>query len=509
MRHVGAPDGRRGSPGGQVEIAPRREVVYKTGFFEEIPVLKLETRAPSFRAAWDKICSRGSDEDEAPVREAALRIVEDVRARGDAALLEHTRRFDGWDPGTAAGVALGPADFRAAFRGLPAAGRRALVLAAERVRAFHARETDSEVRSRRDAIGATLAQVVRPLARVGLYVPGGTARYPSSVLMTAVPAKVAGVPEVVVCSPGVKGTGEMDAWTLAACHVAEVGRLFRVGGAQAVAAMAYGTATIPAVDKICGPGNAYVAAAKRLVFGKVDIDMIAGPSEILVLADATADAAEIASDLLAQAEHDVRAVSVLVTTSAKVADAVLAEVERQLADLPRREIASRSIADRGAVVVAADLDEAILLADAFAPEHLALHARNAARLVPRISRAGAVFVGASTPEAVGDYLAGPSHVLPTAGTARFASPLSVATFRRRMSVLELTPAALATVAPAIEALARAEGLEAHWRAVAVRIEKAKPAKTAKAAPRAKAVRAARRPAPAGPRRRARAERRSR
>ena len=430
---------------------------------------KLDTRDPSFRAAWERVCARGSDEDEAPVREAAQRIVSDVRARGDAALLEYTRRLDGWDPATAADVVLGPDAMRAAYDSLPPEGRRALALAARRISAFHRRERDAEVPSRRDAIGATLAQVVRPLARVGLYVPGGTARYPSSVLMTAIPARVAGVAEIVVCSPGVRGTGEMDAWTLAACHVSGVSRLFRVGGAQAVAALAYGTATIPAVDKICGPGNAYVAAAKRLVFGRVDIDMIAGPSEILVLADARARPAEVAADLLAQAEHDVRAVSVLVTPSAALVDATLAEVERQLAALPRREIAGASIRDRGAAVVARDLAEAVRLADEFAPEHLALHARNAASLVRRISRAGAVFVGTSTPEAVGDYLAGPSHVLPTAGTARFASPLSVATFRRRMSVLELTPAALAAVAPAVEVLARAEGLEGHWRAVEVRL----------------------------------------
>ncbi len=443
---------------------------------------KLDSRAPTFRADWVRLCARGSDEDEAPVREAAARIVEDVRARGDAALLEYTRRLDGWEPGTAAGLALGKAEFAAAFRGLPATGRTALTLAARRIADFHRRESDAEVRSRRDAIGATLAQVVRPLARVGLYVPGGTARYPSSVLMTAIPARVAGVREVVVTSPGVKGTGEMDAWTLAACHVSGVSRLYRVGGAQAVAALAFGTATVPAVDKICGPGNAYVAAAKRLVFGQVDIDMIAGPSEILVLADATADAAEVASDLLAQAEHDVRAVSVLVTPSARLAAAVEAEVARQLGDLPRREIAARSIEERGAVVVTRGMAEAVALADEFAPEHLALHARNAPALVQRISRAGAVFVGTSTPEAVGDYLAGPSHVLPTAGTARFASPLSVATFRRRMSVLELTPAALAAVAPAVETLARAEGLEGHWRAVEVRVRRPVPLRARRARP---------------------------
>jgi histidinol dehydrogenase len=436
-------------------------------------VLKLSSRDPSFRAAWGRVCARGSDEDEAPVREAAARIVADVRARGDEALLELTRRFDRWDPGDAAGLVAGPREFAAAYRALPAAGRKALALAAARIEAFHARERDAEVPRFRDRSGATLAQLVRPLARVGLYAPGGTARYPSSVLMTAIPARVAGVREIYVTTPAVHGTGAVDDWTLAACHVSKVKALFKVGGAQAVAALAYGTATIPPVDKICGPGNAYVAAAKRLVFGQVDIDMIAGPSEILVLADGRADADEVASDLIAQAEHDVRAVSVLVTTSAAVADATLAAVDRQLADLPRREIAAISLRDRGAVVVAGGMKEAVALANEFGAEHLALHAAGAGKLVPGIVSAGAVFVGDATPEAVGDYLAGPSHVLPTAGTARFASPLSVATFRRRMSVLQFTPAALASVAPAVEALAAAEGLEGHWRAVKVRVEKAK------------------------------------
>jgi histidinol dehydrogenase len=438
---------------------------------KEEPVQKLATTDPAFAAAWAAVCARGSDEDEAPVREAAARVVADVRARGDAALLEYTARWDGWTPKGAADLSLGPKDFAAAFRALPPAGRAALRLAASRIQAFHARERDAEVPDFTDRLGARLAQVVRPLARVGLYVPGGTARYPSSVLMTAIPARVAGVEEVVVTTPAVKGTGAVDGWTLAACHVSGVGRLLKVGGAQAVAALAYGTATLSKVDKICGPGNAYVAAAKRLVFGQVDIDMIAGPSEILVLADGTADPAEVAADLLAQAEHDVRAQAVLVTTSRALAVAVEAEVARQLADLPRREIAGRSIAERGAVVVAGTLTEAVRLADAYAPEHLALHVEGAGKLVHKLSRAGAIFVGRSTPEAVGDYLAGPSHVLPTAGTARFASPLSVATFRRRMSVLQFTPKALAAVAPAVEALAGAEGLEGHWRAVKVRVEK--------------------------------------
>jgi histidinol dehydrogenase len=350
------------------------------------------------------------------------------------------------------------------------AGRRALRTAADRIEAFHRRETDAVVRPYRDALGARLGQVSRPLARVGLYVPGGTARYPSSVLMTAVPARVAGVGEVVAASPADRRTGRVDAWTLAACHVAGVSRLFRMGGAQAVAALAYGTGTVPAVDKICGPGNAWVAAAKRLVFGQVDIDMHAGPSEVLVLADAGASPREAAADLLAQAEHDVRAVSVLVATDERVAQATFAEVMRQLAGLPREAIARRSIEDRGAIVLARGIAEAVRLADDFAPEHLVLLARGAAALVPRLARAGAVFVGSRTPEAIGDYVAGPSHVLPTAGTARFASPLSVATFRRRMSVVEMSPRSLAALAPVVEALAAAEGLEAHARAVRVRLE---------------------------------------
>ena len=438
----------------------------------------LQTIDAGFPEAWAKLCARGSEEDEGSVREAAARIIADVRARGDAALLDLTARFDGWQPGAAAALALGPADFAAAFKRLPRAARAALELAADRITAFHERETDSEVRPFRDRAGATLGQVTRPLARVGVYAPGGTARYPSTILMTAIPARVAGVREIVACSPAIRGTGEVDLWTLAACHVAGVARLFKVGGAQAIAALAYGTASVPAVDKICGPGNAYVAAAKRLVYGQVDLDMIAGPTEIVVVAGPRANPAEAASDLLAQAEHDVRAVPVLLTPSAKLAEAIRVEVQRQLQDLPRREIAGRSIEERGALVVTRDVAEAIRLADDFAPEHLALLLPDAAKWVKRISRAGAVFVGTHTPEAVGDYVAGPSHVLPTAGTARFASPLSVATFRRRMSVLDLSAAALAAVAPAVDALAAAEGFEGHARAVRMRVAAAQVRKAA-------------------------------
>ena len=429
----------------------------------------LSSVEPDFPERWARICARGSEEDEAGVREAAARIVADVRSRGDAALLEHTRRLDGWQPAGAGALALGPGEFARAWRGLPAPARKALSVAARRIEAFHQRETDAVVPLYRDPLGARLGQVSRPLARVGLYVPGGTARYPSSVLMMAIPARVAGVKTVVAVSPADRATGEVDAWTLAACHVSGVSRLFKIGGAQAIAALAFGTPTVPAVDKICGPGNAYVAAAKRLVFGHVDIDMIAGPSEVLVLADASARPAEAAADLLAQAEHDPRAVAVLVATTERTARQVLAEAERQLASLPRADVARRSLEERGAAVIARNVAEAVRLADEFAPEHLVVLAKGASGIVPKLSRAGAVFLGSRTPEAVGDYVAGPSHVLPTAGTARFDSPLSVATFRRRMSVVEMSPRALAALAPAVEALTAAEGLEGHARAVRVRL----------------------------------------
>jgi len=457
----------------------------------------LSTKDSLFDPEWRKLCARGSRDDEGPILLVVGRTVGDVRARGDAALFELTERFDGWRPHDGAAITAGPAEFEAAFASLPEQGQKALRLAARRIADFHERERDAEVPLRKDRTGSRLGQVTRPLGRVGLYVPGGTARYPSTVLMTAVPARIAGVTEVLACSPARKPAeaggreGVVDAWTLGACHVAGVARLYKVGGAQAVAAMAYGTATVPAVDKICGPGNAYVTAAKRLVFGAVDIDMLAGPTEIAVVAAAGADPAECAADLLAQAEHDVRAVAVLFTPSAQLAAAVEAEVKRQLQDLPRRAIAEQAVEERGALLVTRDLAEAVRLADEFAPEHLALLVPDAQGWLPRISRAGAVFAGSHTPEAVGDYLAGPSHVLPTAGTARFASPLSVATFRRRMSVIDFSPRALRAVAPAVEALAAAEGLEGHARAVRLRVAGASPApRRSRSAGR---IRAARRP----------------
>ncbi len=312
--------------------------------------------------------------------------------------------------------------------------------------------------------GARLELRTQPLARVGIYVPGGTARYPSSVLMTAIPAGVAGVAEVVMVTPG------PSAETLCAARVAGVDRVFEIGGAQAVAALAYGTATVPRVDKIVGPGNQWVAVAKRMVFGEVDIDSVAGPSEVLIVADDGADPRWIAADLLAQAEHDTEARPILVTTSAALADAVADAVEAQLASLPRVAIARPSIDRYGAVVIVDSLDDALALAERYAPEHLELQLRDARAVAARVRRAGAIFVGAYTPEAAGDYTAGPNHVLPTGGAARYASPLGVYDYIKHTTVLELDRAALAAQAADIRALAEVEGLDAHGRSVAIRFE---------------------------------------
>jgi histidinol dehydrogenase len=385
------------------------------------------------------------------------RIVSAVRRRGDRALLAFTRRFDGvrLSPRT---LAVPPAALAAAYRGLAPAVRRDLALAARRIRAFHLRQRERSW-SYRDASGARLGQMIRPLARVGVYVPGGRAAYPSTVLMTVIPARVAGVPEVVAVSPGPSPI------VLAACHVAGVDALYRVGGAQAIAALAYGTRTIPRVDKIVGPGNVYVATAKRLCFGTVGIDSIAGPSEVLIVADGRADAEMVAADMLAQAEHDPLAAAVCVTPDRRLAARVAAALERQLAALPRRTIAARSLANFGAIVVVRSLAEAVALANRIAPEHLELLVRTPERWAGRVRAAGAVFLGPWAPEAFGDYLAGPNHVLPTGGTARFASPLGVYDFVKRTSLIGATPKTLRRLGPAVGRLARLEGLDAHGRAV--------------------------------------------
>jgi len=399
----------------------------------------------------------------AEVERAVRAIVEAVRRRGDAALLAYTRRFDR--------VTLGPralevprAAMRRALDEMPPVVRRDLRLAARRIRDFHRRQRQGSW-SYRDASGTRLGQQVRALDRVGVYIPGGTAAYPSSVLMNVIPAKVAGVGEVI----GVTPPGRAGAAVLAAAHLAGVDRLFRVGGAQAIAALAYGTRSIPRVDKICGPGNAWVATAKRLVFGVVDIDMVAGPSEVLIVADARASAAHVAADLLSQAEHDPLAAAILVTPSAALVRAVQTELARQLAALPRRAIARRALRRHGTAFVTTDLAAAVALANRLAPEHLELAVRRPERWLPEIRHAGAIFLGEHAPEPFGDYLAGPNHVLPTGGSARFSSPLGVYDFVKRSSVIGATPAALRRLGPAVMRLARLEGLDAHARAVALRL----------------------------------------
>ncbi len=418
----------------------------------------------------------------ARVEATVRRILRAVRRDGDRALLAFTRRFDGVTL-RASTLRVPADDLAAAYRDQPATVRRDLGLAARRIRAFHARQRERSW-SYRDPSGARLGQLIQPLDRVGVYVPGGRAAYPSTVLMTAVPARVAGVPEVLAVSPA--GKGGHAPVILAACHVAGVDALYRVGGAQAVAALAYGTATIARVDKIVGPGNVFVATAKRLVYGQVDIDSIAGPSEVLIVADGSASPAVIAADMLAQAEHDPLAAAICVTADARLAARVAAALDEQRATLPRRALADRSLARFGAIVVTASLADAIALANRLAPEHLELLVRTPYRWLPRIRHAGAVFVGPHTPEAFGDYLAGPNHVLPTGGTARFASPLGVYDFVKRTSLVEAGAGTLAQLGPAVARLARLEGLEGHARSVDRRL--------------AEGRRAAARGALAGPRR---------
>ncbi|RAI37438.1 histidinol dehydrogenase [Rhodoplanes roseus] len=429
--------------------------------------VRLDIRDPDFKDRFAALL--GAKREAAADVEAAVRaIVEDVKARGDDALVALTQKFDGLDLGTAgaAGLRVTPAEVTAAVAACPPEDIAALTLARDRIEAYHRRQIPEDQRYT-DALGVELGYRWTPVEAAGLYVPGGTAAYPSSVLMNAVPAKVAGVERLVMVVPA--PGGKLAPLVLAAAQLAGVDEIFRVGGAQAVAALAYGTATIAPVDKIVGPGNAYVAAAKRIVFGKVGIDMIAGPSEVLIIADASADPQWIAADLLAQAEHDAAAQSILITTDAAFAHAVEAAVESQLATLPREKIAAASWRDHGAVILVETLDQAVGLADAVAAEHLELAVADPAPLVDRIRHAGAIFVGTHTPEAVGDYVAGSNHVLPTARSARFSSGLGVLDFMKRTSILRCGPDQLAAIGPAAVTLAKAEGLEAHARSVALRL----------------------------------------
>jgi histidinol dehydrogenase len=387
-------------------------------------------------------------------------IVHAVRTRGDDAVREYTERFDRRSP-VAGSYELARDEWERRAATVAQSVIAALEHAAARLRWFHGHQREADVDVRQG--GVRLGLRVTPLARVGLYVPGGTALYPSSVLMTAVPAKVAGVGEVVMVTPGA------SAETLAAARLAGVDRVFEIGGAQAVAALAYGTATVPRVDKIVGPGNQWVAAAKRLVFGQVDIDSVAGPSEVLIIADEHADPVWVAADLIAQAEHDVEARPILVTTSAALAERVRAALEAQLATLPRAAIARASLATHGAAILVGSLDEAVAIANAYAPEHLEVDVADAAALVPRLTAAGAIFVGKWASEATGDYVAGANHVLPTGGAARYASPLGVHDYVRRTSIVEYDEAAARADAPLIAALADVEGLHGHGRSALVRV----------------------------------------
>jgi histidinol dehydrogenase len=393
-------------------------------------------------------------------------IVADVRTRGDVALLDHTGRFDGFRPATAAGLAITPAELDAAERDVDSAVRGALAYAAERIERYHAAALPKSWRIT-DEHGSVMGQEVRPLDRVGIYIPGGRAAYPSTVLMTAVPARVAGVREIVLVTPP-DSQGQVPAAVLAAARIAGVTEGWRVGGAQAVAALAYGTDMIRRVDKIVGPGNVYVALAKMRVFGDVGIDMVAGPSEIVVVADRAADPAWIAADLLAQAEHDPMARALLITDAPELVPRVGAALVAQLERLPRRAIAGEALAANGACVLVASLEAAVDLANRLAPEHLELMVAVPAALLPRVRHAGAIFLGAHTPEVVGDYVAGPNHVLPTAGTARFASPLGTEDFVKRSSVIEYSPTGLAAAQPHLAVLARIEGLDGHGRAAELR-----------------------------------------
>ena len=399
----------------------------------------------------------------ADVSAAVAPIVRDVAARGDEALLAYTQRFDGVRPEP---LEVPRAERQAALSRIGPALREAMELAASNIRAYHARQVREGFRMDLGG-GVYLGQIVTPIERVGLYIPGGTAAYPSTVFMNAIPASLAGCSEIVMVSPPGKDGRIPDA-ILAAAELAGVTRVFRCGGAQAVAALAYGTEQVPRVDKIVGPGNAYVAEAKRQVFGRVAIDMIAGPSEILVLADEENDPAWVAADLLSQAEHDRMAAAVLVTTSPALAEGVKREVERQLRLLPREAIARASVETNGRILVADSLEEALEAANELAPEHLELCVRDPEALLPGIRNAGSVFMGRWCPESLGDYLAGPNHTLPTSGTARFSSALGVDDFVKRIQYSHYTPEALAAVADKIAAFARAEGLEAHARAALIR-----------------------------------------
>ncbi len=429
-------------------------------------IARLSTCEPDFDRRLAALTCLEASQDEA-VERAVAAIVADVRDRGDAAVLAYTRRFDRVDAASVAELEIPAAERDRALAGLDPGVRDALAAAAARIRGYHERQR-AESWTYTEADGTVLGQRVTPLDRVGLYVPGGKAAYPSSVLMNALPAKVAGVGELVMCVP--TPDGERSLLVLAAASLAGVDRVFAIGGAQAVAALAYGTAIIPAVDKIVGPGNAYVAAAKRRVFGTVGIDMVAGPSEILVICDGSTDPDWIAMDLFSQAEHDEVAQAILLSPDAGFIDRVAASIDRQLAAMPRRDVIRAALANRGALVLVRDLEEACEIANRIAPEHLELSVAQAEKWLDRIRHAGAIFIGRYSSEALGDYCAGPNHVLPTSRTARFSSPLGVYDFQKRSSIVNVSREGARSLGRIAAALARGEGLAAHARSAELRLE---------------------------------------
>ena len=431
--------------------------------------LRLSTVDSQFEADFQARLHWAADTD-AAIESSVADILRDVQQRGDAAVLDYTARWDHVQAATVADLELTQAELKAAFDSIPAQQRQALQAAAQRVRSYHEaqKKASGESWSYRDELGNLLGQKVTPLERVGIYVPGGKATYPSSVLMNAIPAHVAGVGEIIMVVPTPRG--EKNAMVLAAAYVAGVSRVFTIGGAQAIAALAYGTATIPAVHKITGPGNAYVAAAKRSVFGKVGIDMIAGPSEILVLADGTTPPDWVAMDLFSQAEHDELAQSILLCPDAAYIDAVQAAIDRLLPEMPRAAIIAKSLNDRGALIHTRSMEEACAISNRIAPEHLEVSSADPHRWEPLLVHAGAIFLGAFTSESLGDYCAGPNHVLPTSGTARFSSPLGVYDFQKRSSLIEVSEAGAQVLGPIAAELAYGEGLQGHARAAEMRLK---------------------------------------
>lgn len=430
-------------------------------------IARLSTRDADFEGRLSALLAFENTQDQR-IDDTVAGILADVRKRGDAAVLEYTRKFDRVEAASMAALEVSAADLEKALDSLPAARRAALAEAASRIRAYHERQPVASWQYT-EADGTTLGQKVTPLDRVGVYVPGGKAAYPSTVLMNTLPAKVAGVAEVlmVVPTPG----GERNPLVLAAAKIAGVDRVFTIGGAQAVGALAFGTQTIPQVDKIVGPGNAYVAAAKRRVFGVVGIDMVAGPSEILVLCDGKTDPDWVAMDLFSQAEHDEMAQAILLCPDPTFLSKVAASIERQLKDMPRAEVIAASLSGRGALIETRDLDEACAIANRIAPEHLELSVEDPQRWVGRIRHAGAIFLGRYTSEALGDYCAGPNHVLPTARTARFSSPLGVYDFQKRTSLIEVSAEGARRLGVIAAELAEGEGLPAHARAARYRVHR--------------------------------------